>query len=63
MEAVSAHKNLVGVSVEILNCDDIRVKEKHLDRLLDLGYVKTGPVEDLPPLILAGDLPRPDRGD
>jgi len=62
VEAVSAHISLVGVSDEILHCDDIRLKEKHLDRLLDLAYVKTLPLADEPPVIVT-DLPRPDRSD
>lgn len=63
IEAVSTRIDLVAVSEKILKCKDLRVAEKHLDRLLDLGYVKTAPVEDLPPVVLPGDLPRPDRGD
>ncbi len=62
VDAVSAHKNLVEVSLEILHCQDIRLKEKHLDRLLDLAYVKTLPFADEPPVIVT-DLPRPDRSD
>src|SRR5712692_4533145 len=62
VEAVSGHKNLVEVSLEILHCEDIRLKEKHLDRLLDLAYVKTLPLADEPPVIVT-DLPRPDRSD
>ncbi len=50
------------VSLEILNNKDIRLKEKHLDRLLDLAYVKTLPLADEPPVIVT-DLPRPDRSD
>ena len=62
VEAVSAHKNLVSVSLKVLDCEDIRVVEKHLDRLLDLGYVKTAQPADLPPVVFA-DLPRPDRSE
>jgi len=52
----------VDVSDEILHCEDIRLKEKHLDRLLDLAYVKTLPFADEPPVVVS-DLPRPDRSD
>lgn len=62
VEAVSAQISLVAVSDEILHCEDIRLKEKHLDRLLDLAYVKTLPLADEPPVIVT-DLPRPDRSD
>src|SRR2546425_3039079 len=62
VEAVSAHISLVDVSDEILHCEDIRLKEKHLDRLLDLAYVKTLPFADEPPVVVS-DLPRPDRSD
>ncbi|HYL10598.1 MAG TPA: hypothetical protein VEU31_07665 [Candidatus Acidoferrales bacterium] len=52
----------MAVSLEILDSEDIRLKEKHLDRLLDLAYVKTLPLADEPPTIYV-DLPRPDRSE
>ncbi len=64
VDQVAARKNLVAVSVGILNTEDVRIQEKHLDRLLELKYGKPTTAAALEPQpVVVTDLPRPDRGE
>ena len=60
VHAVSGRKNLVGVGLALLRSKDIKIKQRMLERLLEMKFGKGSAPSDEPPQIII-DVPRPIR--
>jgi hypothetical protein len=61
VNAVSAHKNLVGVGVGLLRSEDEKIRQRMLERLLEMNFGKgSAPPEEI--VEVEVNTPRPKRG-